>query len=101
MSFTLGILIGMALATLFIVTLEGLYQTFTKATRNLNPPAERLAWASEVVEALAFYADPDTWFAVGLFPDPPNGPIMDDFSEWDGRQRPGDRARTALQWEET
>jgi hypothetical protein len=61
-------------------------------------PAERLAWADGVVEALAFYANPDTWFAVALFPDPPNGPIMDDFSEWDGIQRPGAKAREALKW---
>lgn len=51
-------------------------------------------------EALAFYANPDTWFAVGMLPDPPCGEIMDDFSEpeWSTMYRPtpGKRARIAL-----
>ena len=59
----------------------------------------------ELVEALAFYADFDTYLAIGFFPDPPCGEFMDDFDEDpntppydDGTriQRPGRRARKAL-----
>ena len=46
---------------------------------------------------LAFYADPDTYFAIGIFPDPPNGPFMDDFSKTaELGHKPGKRAREAL-----
>jgi hypothetical protein len=47
-------------------------------------------------DALEFYADPETYFAIGFFPDPPNGPFMDDFSATSLRQKPGKRARKAL-----
>lgn len=47
-------------------------------------------------EALAFYADPDTYFAIGFMADPPCGAFVDDASEVDGYPRPGKRARTAL-----
>lgn len=50
--------------------------------------------------ALEFYADPDTYFAIGFFPDPPNGDFMEDFEELrDGAAtivKPGKRARKAL-----
>jgi len=57
-------------------------------------------------EALDFYADPDTYFAIGFFPDPPCGDFMDDFSttEYIGEfqvKRPGKRARLALYGEES
>ena len=32
-------------------------------------------------EALYFYADPDTYFAIGFFPDRPCGNFIDDFSD--------------------
>jgi len=32
-------------------------------------------------EALAFYANPETYIAIGFFPDPPCGEFMDDFSD--------------------
>ena len=50
----------------------------------------------EIVEALAFYADPETYFAVGFFPDPPCGDFMEDFSETHLGMKPGKRAREAL-----
>lgn len=53
-----------------------------------------------VLTALAFYADPDTYFAIGFFPDPPCGEFMEDFSTHGGYdddlERPGKRARAAL-----
>ncbi len=47
-------------------------------------------------KALEFYADPETYFAIGFFPDPPNGEFMDDFSETELGYKPGKRARIAL-----
>ena len=57
-------------------------------------------------EALEFYADPDTWFAVALFPDPPCGEIVNDIGTTEGweempYERPGKRARAALAPEAT
>jgi hypothetical protein len=46
-----------------------------------------------------FYASEETWFAVGLFPDPPSGDIVRDFRlAPDGQHRPGGRARLARSW---
>ena len=55
---------------------------------------------------LEFYADPETYFAIGFNADPPNGKFMDDFEEVDdmgfrsdpynGSYKPGKRARAAL-----
>ena len=51
-------------------------------------------------EALEFYADPDTYFAVSIISDPPAGDIVRDFSAVPGndydRPMPGKRARAAL-----
>ena len=52
-------------------------------------------------EALSFYADPDTYFAIGFFPDRPCGELMDDFGtavDEHGFERtvPGKRARALL-----
>ena len=55
---------------------------------------ERIA---ELEEALAFYADPDTYYAIGFFPDPPCGEFMDDFSDTGYLgMKPGARARAVL-----
>ncbi len=62
-----------------------------EAIYDLKPEAVR-----EVIEALRFYADPDTYFAIGFFPDPPNGEFMDDFEETHLGAKPGKRARAAL-----
>lgn len=49
-------------------------------------------------EALEFYADPETYLAIGFFPDPPCGEFMDDWSDTGPEYgaRPGKRARQAL-----
>lgn len=56
-------------------------------------------------EALEFYADPDTYFAIAVFADAPCGDFADDFEELDGDLghpgggawvKPGKRARAAL-----
>ena len=49
-----------------------------------------------LVEALAFYADIETYFAIGFFPDPPCGEFMKDFEDTEMGQKPGKRARKAL-----
>lgn len=61
---------------------------------------------NELEDALAFYADPSTYFAIGFFPDPPCGDFMDDFEDCSrldpnlGKE-PGRKAREALNfWEE-
>jgi hypothetical protein len=53
------------------------------------------------LEALVFYADPETYYAIGFFPDPPCGEFMEDFSDDHGDEappgfRPGKRARKAV-----
>ena len=48
-------------------------------------------------EALEFYADPNTYFAIGIFPDPPCGEFNEDFDDTEELGwRPGKRARAAL-----
>lgn len=65
--------------------------------------AERRAEA--LAGALEFYADPNTYIAIGFLPDPPCGDFMDDFEELEGElghpdggtwTKPGKRARAAL-----
>lgn len=51
----------------------------------------------ELEEALAFYASPDTYFAIGFCLDPLCGEFMNDFSATeDLGSKPGKRARVAL-----
>lgn len=77
--------------------------------RRLNPQevarSKRLSdRVGELEEALLFYADPDTYFAIGMIPDRPCGALMEDWSiarpvYYDGGHetcKPGKRARTAL-----
>ena len=47
------------------------------------------------VKALSFYADIDTYFAIGFFPDPPCGDFMKDFDK--SSKKPGKRARRAFE----
>lgn len=52
-------------------------------------------------EALCFYADPDTYFAIGFLADKPCGEFIDDFSDDHGfndydRSMPGKLAREVL-----
>jgi hypothetical protein len=51
---------------------------------------------NECYAALEFYADPETYLAVGFLPDPPCGPFMDDFDETEFGQKPGALARKVL-----
>jgi len=54
----------------------------------------------KLLEALCFYADPDNYFAILFYPDPPCGGFMDDFSDdHEGdfdRKMPGALARKTL-----
>jgi hypothetical protein len=55
----------------------------------------------KLIEALAFYADPDSYFAIGFLSDRPCGEFMDDFSDDHGfnqydRAMPGKLARKTL-----
>ena len=60
--------------------------------------AERLERALvDAAEALDFYADPETYFAIGFFPDRPCGPFIDDFDDTELGRKPGVRARRALE----
>jgi hypothetical protein len=57
----------------------------------------------KLVEALTFYADPETYHACSFFFDPPTGGWDDDFDEDHGnwlyqRPMPGKRARAALRY---
>lgn len=63
--------------------------------------AERDKWhdiAINLAEALAFYADPDSYFAIAIMADRPCGEFADDVSkdETYGRHMPGAKARAAL-----
>jgi hypothetical protein len=77
-----------------------LYDPATGEFRNggmaAQPPATVDAEPKGLREALEFYADPDTYFAVGIFPDPPCGNFMDDFSDTELGRKPGKRARAVL-----
>ena len=61
--------------------------------------------ADRMREALEFYADPDTYFAISFLTDPPCGAFADDFDEDHGapeytrRPMPGKKARKALKGE--
>jgi hypothetical protein len=58
----------------------------------------KLIW--DMANTLAFYADPQTYFAITFIPDPPNGEFMDDFNKCEDEYgewiKPGKRARKAL-----
>ena len=47
----------------------------------------------QLIDALAYYGDPDTYYAIGFFPDPPCGDFIEDFDE---TGKPGGKARAAL-----
>ena len=48
----------------------------------------------DIAKALTFYADPDTYFAIGFFPDPPCGEFINDFDE---EKKPGALARKTFE----
>jgi hypothetical protein len=47
----------------------------------------------KLIRALQFYADPETYYAIGFFPDPPCGDFINDF---DDIRKPGALARKTL-----
>lgn len=49
--------------------------------------------------ALAYYANPETYFAIAMIEDPPCGDFLDDVSETHLGDKPGKRAREALEAE--
>ncbi|MDD5649734.1 MAG: hypothetical protein PHF86_04840 [Candidatus Nanoarchaeia archaeon] len=55
--------------------------------------ADNSEMMKELIEALCFYADPDTYFAIGFFPDLPCGEFIKDFDE---SKKPGARARSVI-----
>lgn len=65
----------------------------SKSTLKLRQAEKALILA---VEALQFYADPATYFAVGFLADPPAGDFVQDFDETDLGEKPGKAARIAL-----
>jgi hypothetical protein len=56
----------------------------------------------EALEVVAFYGDPDSYFAIAIWPDRPAGNFADDFSDVDSlgyfyeRDMPGKKARELL-----
>ena len=50
----------------------------------------------ELVNALAFYAYPETYFGIGFISDPPSGEFMDDFDDTDMGEKPGRLARKTI-----
>lgn len=69
-------------------SLEARYAALSKENRELR-------------EALEFYADPETYLAIGFLPDPPCGDFMDDWSDTGEEYgfRPGKTARESLNTE--
>jgi len=57
-------------------------------------------WMIDEVERLRdtveYYADPETYVAIGFFPDPPCGDFINDCDETEYGVKPGKRARNAL-----
>jgi len=50
----------------------------------------------QLVDALHFYANPETYFAIAFLSDPPSGPFMEDFSDTYLNVKPGKLARKVL-----
>jgi hypothetical protein len=66
--------------------------------KKLDPEVKKLRKERLIlVRALLFYADPETYFAIGFFPDPPCGEFMRDFGKTDYGRKPGERARRTLE----
>jgi len=62
----------------------------------VSPREKRLDRALQAaIRALAFYMNPDTYWAIGFLQDGPSGDFMKDFERVDGAMRPGKRARAA------
>lgn len=75
------------------VIIDATKQEVEKAKQKIKAEIE-----AKYLEVLSFYANPETYFAIGFFPDNPAGEFMDDFSET-GLElglKPGKRARDVL-----
>ncbi len=57
---------------------------------------KKAAMYDKLLHTVAFYADPDTYFAIGFFPDRPCGEFINDFEETEEGYKPGKRARQTL-----
>jgi len=49
-----------------------------------------------LIHAVQFYADPESYVAIGFFPDRPCGEFIEDFEDTELGLKPGKRAREAL-----
>lgn len=49
-----------------------------------------------IIRTLGFYADPETYFAIGLINDDPCGPFIDDGNDTYLGDKPGKKAREVL-----
>lgn len=80
----------------------GTGQGFYARVRMINDLAALCDLVERLEKALEFYADPNSYFAIGFLPDRPCGEFMEDFDEcWDEHIedtviKPGKRARQAL-----
>lgn len=68
----------------------------------MGPEDQKLTLDQELyiaLEALAFYADPETYHAITILADKPTGGFDEDFSmsEYYGYEKPGKRAREAFE----
>jgi len=68
--------------------------TTMKKTNYMRTKHKLFSIIFKLIDALEFYADPDTYFAIGFFPDPPCGEFIEDFDE---HKKPGARARKVLE----
>ena len=53
--------------------------------------------ARVALDALVFYANPETYFGIGWRHDPPAGDWMKDFNDTEDGYKPGKRARRAIE----
>jgi len=87
--------------TLEVLTVTGtIRRAIMKIDHDTNKIKELDSVIEDLVEALAFYANPETYHAVGFLFDHPSGDFKDDFShdDWMDYDRPmaGKHARDAL-----
>ena len=52
---------------------------------------------SKLIRCIDFYANPETYFAISFFHDPPSGGFIYDFSKTNLGHKPGKRARKTLE----
>lgn len=68
--------------------------------RRFRSVGKQEARIKQLESALAFYADPDTYFAIAFIADQPCGDFVDDVSKTlELGMKPGRRAREVLGWE--